>query len=397
MKLQDLKSKGFINHLINKLNGDVYVVGGYIRDFLLKKENKDIDLIVRKIDINTLISELKKFGRVDVVGKSFGVIKLKANEDGLEYDIALPRKEKPTGEGGHKGFEINSDKDIQLKDDLSRRDAKINSMAYSINRDKLIDPFGGLDDIKNKKMSITNSEAFGDDPLRMLRMIGFASRFDFTIEPKTMKMIQQNAPKIKEIAGERMLVELDKIVKKGNARTGAQLLKDTGLYKEMFGSDLKQSTIDRSPFEEVNTMGEFVFLLLKSITNTPADVFKTKLRGDVSTEKEIMALNRAFMIGDDSSNAKARAIVHNMFGLSPDSLKSKILPEKIKIAAGEFLSSKYPKSIKELAVNGNDLMNLGFKGKEIGDSLKELLINIYSDKLKNNKEDLLDFLKNPKI
>lgn len=392
MKLQDLKNKKFINHLIDQLNGDVYIVGGFVRDFLLKKPNKDIDLIVRKISIKTLINELKKFGKVDVVGESFGVIKLNNNEDGLEYDIALPRLEKSTGDGGHKGFEINSDENLPLFDDLSRRDAKINSMAYSINRNKLIDPFGGLDDLKNKLMTMTNPKAFSDDPLRMLRMIGFASRFGFTIEPETMKMIQTNAPKIKEIAGERMFIELEKIVTKGDKRVGAQLLKDTRLFQNMFDIELKQSSIDRSPFENVNTMGEFIFLLIRLLPN-PAEVFRTRLKGDIPTVKEIEALSNGFTnVTDD--HIKNRVVAHNMFTKSPNSINSGILGDKLKKAANDLNSGQYPKSIKELAINGNDLMNMGLKGKEIGDSLKSILINIYGDKLKNNKEELFNFLKN---
>lgn len=139
-----LKQKPFIKSLMNDLNGDVYVVGGATRDLILNKPNKDIDMIVRNVPIDILIKQLEKFGRVDVVGKSFGVLKF-IDENGIDYDIALPRKEKPNGEGGYRGFEIQSDENLPIEDDLSRRDAKVNAMAININTGEFIDPLGGLD------------------------------------------------------------------------------------------------------------------------------------------------------------------------------------------------------------------------------------------------------------
>lgn len=392
--VKEIKSKSFISHIINKLNGEIYLVGGIVRDTLLNNQNKDIDLVVRKVDIDNLINELNKFGKVDIVGKSFGVLKFISNEDGLDYDIALPRKEKPTGEGGYRGFEINSDKNLPISDDLIRRDATINSIAINVNRNTLIDPTNGLDDIKNNTIRMTNSNAFSDDPLRMLRMVIFAARLGFTIEPKTMEKIRQNAGRIKEIAGERILEELKKVVNKnGDKRQAAQLLKDSGLYSQIFRGELKQSSIDRKPFEYAKTLGEFIFLLLSPITNKPAHLFLSRLKGDVPTSKEIMALNRAFAY-DVNTNVEARSVTYNMYLHFPESLKSQILPEKIEIAAKELLSGRYPKSLRELAINGNDLMELGFKGKDVGDKLKFALLNVYADKVKNNREDLLKLVKN---
>ena len=210
--ISNLREKPFIKSLINDLNSDIYVVGGATRDLILNKPNKDIDLIIRKVPIDTLITHLQKFGRVDVVGKSFGVIKF-IDKDGTDYDLALPRKEQPTGEGGYRGFDVQSDENLPIEDDLIRRDAKMNAMAININTGKFIDPLGGLKDIENKQISAANPEAFSDDPLRMIRMVTFASRFGFTIDPDTMKMIQKNAGRVKEIAPERILTEFDKIIK----------------------------------------------------------------------------------------------------------------------------------------------------------------------------------------
>jgi tRNA nucleotidyltransferase/poly(A) polymerase len=385
-----LRQKSFIQSIINDFGGEVFAIGGVVRDLILNKPNKDIDLIIRKVPIDTLITHLRKFGRVNVVGKSFGVIKFIDN-DGTDYDLALPRKEQPTGEGGYRGFDVQSDENLPIEDDIIRRDAKMNAMAININTGKFIDPLGGLKDIEKKQISAANPEAFSDDPLRMIRMVGFASRFGFTIEPKTMQMIQNNAGKIKEIPAERILMEFDKIVKKGNKRIGAQLLKDTGLFNKIFGFDLNQSTIDRSPFEEVKTMGEFIFLLIRLLPN-PSGYYKNNLKGDTNTYKEIKALEMAFDSAEAINKIEAIAIAHNMYITSPQSLESKILPNVIEVAVKELLQGKYPKGIGDLVVNGNDLIKLGLKGEQIGNTLKMMLLKVYSGKIRNNKEELLSLI-----
>lgn len=293
--------------------------------------------------------------------------------------------------GGYCGFDVQSDENLSIEANLERRDSKMNAMAINFNTGKFIDSLGGLDDIENKQISAANPEAFSDDPLRMLRAVQFASRFGFTIEPETMQMIRDNVGGIKEILAERILTEFDKIIKKGDKRVGAQLLKDTGLFGQIFGFDLKQSTIDRTPFEQVKTMGEFIFLLIRLLPY-PSEFYKNNLKGDIDTYKEMRALQQAFNSAEATNLIEARTIVHNMYVISPQSLQSNILPPIVKNAAQELLAGKYPKTLGELAVNGNDLMALGLKGKEIGDALKTMLLKVYSGKIRNDKEELLSLL-----
>lgn len=389
--ISNLRQKLFIKSLITDFNADILAVGGVVRDLILNKPNKDIDLIVRKIPIDSLISHLQKFGRVDVVGKSFGVLKF-IDSDGVDYDIALPRKEKPTGEGGYRGFDVQSDENLPIEADLIRRDAKLNAMAININTGKFIDPLGGLEDIEKKQISAANPEAFSDDPLRMLRIVAFASRFGFTIEPQTMQMIVDNAQRVKEIAPERILIELEKIVTKGNSLIGVQLLANTGLFKQIFGGEIKPSMLGRRDFNGVQTIGEFIFLMTYGIVQQPAAFFKENLKGDIDSYKEIKALEQAFDNANAENSIVARTIAHNMYVISPQSLQSQIIPIAIKAAVQELLQGKYPKTVNELAVNGNDLGQLGLKGKEIGDAQKMLLLKIYSDAVENNKEELLSLL-----
>lgn len=387
MSLQDLPFK---KDVINGLGGKIYSVGGAVRDEFLGKESKDLDILITGVPMGALEQVLSKYGKVDAVGKSFGILKFKP-EGGEEIDIAIPRTEKATGEGGHKGFEVTSDYELPIEKDLERRDFTINAIAKDI-EGNIIDPFGGKRDLKKKIIRVVNPEAFADDPLRMLRAVQFASRFGFKIEPQTMQMIRDNAKRIKEIPPERILTEFDKIVKKGNKLMGVQLLKDTGLFEQIFDFDIKQSTIDRSPFEDVRTMGEFIFLLTR-LLHDPAENYKNNLKGDIDTYKEIKALNYGMENVSDSP-VKNRSVAHNMYLYSPKSLESKILPSELERAATELLMGRFPKTVGELDVNGNDLMQLGLQGKEIGDKLKSLLINVYAENVDNKREKLLSLVGN---
>lgn len=393
----EMNNKPFIKSLINDLVGEVYVVGGATRDLILNKPNKDIDLVVRKVPIDILIQRLEKFGKVDAVGKSFGVLKF-IDGDGLDYDIALPRTDKKNDEGGYRGFDVQSDKNLPIEADLERRDAKMNAMAINLNTGKFIDPLGGLEDIEKKQISAANPEAFSDDPLRMLRIIGFASRFGFTIEPKTMEMITNNAAKIKEIAPERILIELDKIVTKGEPLIGVQLLSDTGLFFQIFGNQIKPSQIGRRDFTAVRTMAEFLILMMNGVVQNPAEFYLSRFatqdakRDKVYKELQALELGLDAVLHEEMTPVKARSVAHNMYKTAPQTLQSEILPEAIKNAAQELLQGKYPKTVNELAVNGNDLMNGGLRGNQIGETQKSMLIQIYADKIRNTREDLLNLL-----
>ena len=386
VELMSLQELPFKDEILN-LGGKIYSVGGAVRDEFLGKESKDLDILISGIPMDKLEEILSKYGRVDAVGKSFGILKFKPKGSTEDIDIAIPRTEKPTGEGGHKGFEVSSSHELPIEKDLERRDFTINTIAKDIDGN-IVDPYGGQKDLQDKIIRVVNPEAFSDDPLRMLRAVQFASRFGFTIEPETMKMIQDNAERIKEIPPERILTEFDKIVKGGNKLTGAFLLKQTGLLRNIFGKDLG-ILVGQNVWENVKTMGEFIYLLSHNLVENPAEFYKNRLKGDIDTYKEIRALQLAFESGEATNLVEARSIAHNMYVISSQSLQSNIIPKVIKTAAQELLSGKYPKTIGELAVNGNDLMSLGLQGKQIGNTLKMMLLKIYSGGVINKKEDLL--------
>ncbi len=217
--------------------GQIYEVGGAVRDRLLSNaiEAKDRDYLVCGIPYSDLSKLLRNYGKVDLVGRSFGVIKFtqKRNSDLHTFDISLPRKEHSTGVG-HKDFEVLFDPDLSVEDDLTRRDFTINAMALSLDSDELIDPLNGQLDLEKKQIRMVSTRAFPEDPLRMLRAIQFAARLGFSIEPKTLKAIKENASLIHSVSVERISEELNKLlIRAKEPSVGFRLMQETGILKEI--------------------------------------------------------------------------------------------------------------------------------------------------------------------
>ncbi|MGB2803853.1 MAG: HDIG domain-containing metalloprotein [Candidatus Zixiibacteriota bacterium] len=234
------KIPGLSNQIIKVVleKGKIYEVGGAVRDRFISPilPDKDKDYLITGIPMDELCSLLSRFGKVDLVGKSFGVIKflpLKKYDGEHVFDVALPRKEYSTGPG-HKDFRVEYDHTLRVEDDLSRRDFTINAMAEDLATGKLVDPLNGRKDIKRRLIRITNANSFKDDPLRMLRGIQFAARFEFGLEEGTLDSLRQNADLIATISPERIQEELNKLLVKAKyPSAGFRLMQQVGLLEKI--------------------------------------------------------------------------------------------------------------------------------------------------------------------
>ena len=389
LEAYDIKKLPFYQDVVNK-NGKIYQVGGAVRDLYLGKQSKDLDIVITGIASNELESLLKKYGKVDMVGASFGVIKF-TPPGGEEIDIAIPRTEKKSGVG-YQGFDVSADHTLPIEKDLERRDFTINSIAKDSDG-TVIDPFGGVKDLDAKLIRLTNPQAFADDPLRMLRAIQFASRFDFKIDEATFEAIKRNASTIGEISKERILIEFDKIVSKGNPRVGAELLVSSGLYEGIFGTEFVG---EFEHFDYVTRNSEFAYWLIESFTEQPDQYYKTVMKGDIDTSREVAALAYMYnnLPGEDKS--KQRWVYFTINKMAPSILNSNFVRSILREVINEFDQKLYPASYSELTVNGNDLMALGLKGKEVGDMLNSIMNAIYTNKIKNSKNQILGFIERNK-
>jgi tRNA nucleotidyltransferase (CCA-adding enzyme) len=181
-----------------------YLVGGCVRDAWLGIPQKDFDLEVYGVDYETLARQLRAHGRVDLVGKSFGVIKF-SSASGGQWDFSLPRRDSKTA-AGHKGFAVAFDPEISPQEAASRRDFTINALMFDPRTGEYLDFFGGRDDLNHRVLRHT-SAAFVEDPLRVLRGMQFAARFDLTPAPETIELCRAIASTFPELAVERVGLE----------------------------------------------------------------------------------------------------------------------------------------------------------------------------------------------
>lgn len=177
-------------------DSELFVVGGAVRDWLLKRPVKDYDLVARGVPIDELIEFLHTQGEVNLVGKRFGVLKFKPSDSDRVLDIALPRREYSRSfTGGYRDFDIQSDPNLPMEEDLARRDFTINAMAYNLRDGSIIDPFFGQKDLKAKTIRTVGPAVtrFQEDYSRMLRAVRFACQLNFAISERTSQAIKKMA------------------------------------------------------------------------------------------------------------------------------------------------------------------------------------------------------------
>jgi len=180
------------------------LVGGCVRDGLLGIPNKDFDVEVFRVNYEQLARALTRWGRTDLVGRSFGVVKL-TTRDGQTFDFSIPRRDSKVAPG-HKGFEVSFDLAITPKEAAARRDFTINALMFDPRRGEVLDFFGGREDLQKRVLRHT-SEAFAEDPLRVLRGMQFAARFDLCPAPETVALCRRIKGSYSELAVERVREE----------------------------------------------------------------------------------------------------------------------------------------------------------------------------------------------
>lgn len=224
-----------------KLPGKIYQVGGSVRDRVMGKPNSDLDYVVVGATAEDMINAGFK-----QVGKDFPVYLHPITGD--EY--ALARLERKTGNGYH-GFETITGNNVTLEDDLSRRDLTMNAMA-SDEEGNIIDPFGGLTDIKNKELKHV-SPAFGEDPLRILRVARFAARFGFGIHPDTLKLMQHlhQSGETQYLTKERIWKETERALLHDSSSIYWMTLDKVGMKKSLFPYLLSGDSTELNQFDHL--------------------------------------------------------------------------------------------------------------------------------------------------
>jgi tRNA nucleotidyltransferase/poly(A) polymerase len=226
--MSDLATLPFA-HALHAAGARVYTVGGTVRDMLLGQPRKDLDLLVTGMPQPDLVRLLRQYGRVQLTGRAFGVIKFLPHRwHDPPIDIALPRTEISTGVG-HRDFVVTFDHTLPVETDLGRRDFTINAIAMDLATGHLLDPFGGRQDLAQGLLRQVSPMAFLEDPLRMLRGVQLAARFALHLEPTTRQAMQHHAAAITTVAAERIAEEIRKLLQATAPSQGFMLMHDTGM------------------------------------------------------------------------------------------------------------------------------------------------------------------------
>jgi tRNA nucleotidyltransferase (CCA-adding enzyme) len=214
-----------IAEAVRDAGGRALVVGGWVRDRLMGRESKDLDLEVYGLPADQLRRLLETFDRVDLVGESFQVYK------SGDIDVSLPRRESKAGRG-HRGFDIAGDPGMTLEEAVRRRDFTVNAIAWDPLTGEYLDPSGGRDDIERRRLRVVDEATFGDDSLRVLRAVQFAARFEFALDEAAMALCRRIP--LDDLPAERIWGEVHKLLFAPTPSIGFALAFDLGVVRSLF-------------------------------------------------------------------------------------------------------------------------------------------------------------------
>jgi poly(A) polymerase/tRNA nucleotidyltransferase (CCA-adding enzyme) len=472
--------------------GQLYEVGGAVRDRIRygmdpqtgrldpgrfwSYSPEETDYLATGLPMEGLVNLLSGFGRTELVGKSFGVVKFRVevpegkasrHDDSAValgdkadsgtgqaklVDLALPRRERSTG-AGHRDFEIDYDPELPIEQDLGRRDFTINAMARPLYaHEKLfdvIDPHGGMADIRARLVRMVSSRAFEEDPLRMLRACQFAARFEYALEEETFRSIKKHSGLIAAVSQERVQLELNKMLTKAEQPSvGLWLMQRTGLLKFLLpelekGVDCTQPggfhrysvfehsirTVDHIPRGHPECLALRLAALLhdvskpqcREVVSGAASFYGHERQGETAAREVLERLKYSREIADkvcllvrrhmfaipETPRGLRRLIskvglarIYDLIELRRADIRaqgreegmSDPALEQLKVAVTEEIHRRPPFALGDLKIDGRDIMaefNLP-PGPEIGRLLEHLLEYVLDDPARNQREVLLD-------
>jgi len=386
----------YIAFILNKLVSegyDSYIVGGSVRDAVMNRTVYDWDLATsaKPVEVASIFSETV------LTGEKFGTVTVVLPECSVE--ITTFRTDGDYNDGRHPDdVEFISN----ITEDLSRRDFTINAMAESI-EGELLDPFGGMDDIKNEIIRCVGgpNTRFSEDALRMFRALRFSAQLGFSIESETLKAVYANTGLVNKISSERIRNELDKILMSKRPEIAGEMIMIGLLNKFIATSGKAPAGLEKLnilPAESMLRWCAFCAILLKQNFISTATELLQSMHLDGKTIKTCL---RALAITDfpddkisikqllsknDASIVRCAAAVSDVFNESynSDSLKK----------AEHIINSKECFSLGELCVTGRDLLEIGHPpGKELGETLGKLLDHVIENPHNNSREKLLALMK----
>ncbi len=421
---------------LEKAGFEAYVVGGFVRDMLTGRKSGDID-----ITTNALPEEMKRVFsdyRLIETGIKHGTVTVLI--DHIPVEVTTYRIDKGYTDGRHPDSVAFT---RSLTEDLARRDFTVNAMAYNP-KSGIVDPFGGRQDIESKTLRCVGSpeKRFTEDSLRILRGLRFSCTLGFALEENTAKASIACRSLLKNVSAERIFTELSKMLCGENIKE--VLLNYTEIFEEILPELRGMKGFDQKNFHHIYDILTHTAVAVESIDPIPhlrfaalfhdsgktdcftidsggvghfyghpristdkAEKALTRLKSDSFTKNRVMSLIKLHDTPIEPTQSvikkKLNKYGEEMFfeliklqradnmGIAPEFQFRQKTYTQIENIAREILNSQQCFSLKDLAVNGNDLAELGLKGKEIGSALKLLLEAVIDSKAENSKESLIEY------
>jgi tRNA nucleotidyltransferase (CCA-adding enzyme) len=436
-----------VEQYVASLGLDAYLVGGAVRDELRGETSKDADFLVPGVDIAGLRGLLAPHGRVHdliVAGRPVGVRLYprdraigKLVPAGIEF--APPRRELSTGPGRH-DFEIVVDATASVEDDLGRRDFTVNAMARHVAGGELVDPHGGRDDLERGVLRTVSPQSFAEDPLRLVRGLRFVSQLGLEPDDETLRQMREEAASVRLVSAERIggglaadgMGELSKLLLGAHPAQALRLARDTGVLVAIVPEYGPAIGFDTGGARQIGTVEEHLFAVVEAAPRRLAvrlaaflhDLGKPgrgddhaaagariangvleRLRYPTELRRHVSALvaAHAFPVDGVDERFARRFLREHGDELAADLVELKaadlgakhVPPGEIEAVARlrELVreQSSQPHRLSDLAVDGGDLLELGYRpGPALGDALDRLLEAVVDEPALNRRDTLLE-------
>lgn len=383
------KGVEFIINRLDERNHRADIVGGCVRDFLLGKEPNDYDVTTDATpeEMRDIFSD----GRTVDTGIKHGT--LTVMYDGEPYEITTYRLDGEYSDNRHPDSVCFTRK---LSNDLSRRDFTVNAMCYN-HKDGFTDMFSGKEDLKNRIIRAVGDpeKRFTEDALRILRALRFAATLDFTIEPETSYAIYKTAHLLKRVSAERIYAEWRKLI----SGIGAyRILKEYADVIEVIIPELAGLRLPAKPlFDEAEAEIRELSLFALTDKNSAPNSFTSAmlaLKCDNRHRNFGKLVLENLKMKTDSVPELTRLLIaageYGAIGVLDLKILLEICPPERKQTLKELLKGGVCYRISDMKISGNELLELGIKGKSIGETLSRLLYLIADGKLENEKKKLLE-------
>jgi len=439
-----------IEDFVRGLDLDAYLVGGAVRDELLGRDSKDADFVVPGVDYDGLRTALEPYGKVEeleVAGRRVGV-RLHPRDPKLRrlapagIEFAPPRAEKSTGPGRH-DFEIVADPALSIEADMGRRDFTVNAMARRLETGEIVDPFGGAEDLRNGVLRTVRLRSFAEDPLRLVRGLRLVSQLGLEPDAGTLQEMRSEASSVALVSGERVggglhadgMGELSKLLLGREPARALRLARDTGVLTALLPEFEQSIGFEQDSERQHLPLDEHIFAVVQAAADAGApltvrlgalfhDLGKPVGNGkhaDRSAELAAAAMRRlryptnlrahvtrlvrahAFSLEHVDELFARRFLREHGDDLAFDlvshkdaDLRGKKISEDELAAAARLRAlleqeQGQPHRLADLAVDGSDLIELGFaEGPVLGRTLESLLDAVVDEPALNTRDQLLE-------